>query len=319
MSHDQSRITSTAAIHGHDGAITASLELSTSKWLVTVHAPGNEKLSRHVFDAGDVARLLGLFARLRARAEQRLGGAVEIITIQEAGLDGFWLHRLLESEGIRSHVVDAASIPVPRRSRRAKSDRIDGEVLWRTLAAWLRGDPRVCSMVHAPSPAQEDCRRLVRERDSLMRERIRESNRIRGLLAAQGIRGYDPLRRDRRAALARLTTGDGRPLGRSSRKSWCAPSTGSSSSGRRSPRSRPSVARCSEATRQTPSQPGCSSSRASAPTSPPRWRSRPSSAASTIDASSPPLPGLPERHGAAARSKKSKASRRPATDACARP
>jgi transposase len=213
MSHDQSKITPTAAIHGHDGAITASLELSTSKWLVTVQAPGSERLSRHVLEAGDVARLLGLFARLRARAEQHLGGAVEIITIQEAGLDGFWLHRLLESEGIRSHVVDAASIPVPRRSRRAKSDRIDGEVLWRTLAAWLRGDPRVCSMVHAPSPAQEDCRRLVRERDSLMRERIRESNRLRGLLAAQGIRGYDPLRRDRRAALARLTTGDGRPLG----------------------------------------------------------------------------------------------------------
>ena len=102
---------------------------------------------------------------------------------------------------------------MPRRSRRAKSDKIDGEVLWRTLSAWLRGEPRVCSMVRPPSPEQEDCRRLVRERDSLMRERIRESNRIRGLLAAQGIHGYDPLRRDRRAALAKLTTGDGRPVG----------------------------------------------------------------------------------------------------------
>src|SRR5262249_48704100 len=177
------------------------------------HAPGSERLSRHVLEAGDVARLLGVFGRLRMRAEQHLGGAVEIITIQEAGLDGVWLHRLLEGGGVRSHVGDAAWVPVPRRSRRAKSDRIDGEVLWRTLAAWLRGDPRVCSMVHAPSPTQEDCRRLVRERDSLMRERIRESNRIRGLLAAQGIRGYHPLRRDRRTALARLTTGDGRPLG----------------------------------------------------------------------------------------------------------
>jgi transposase len=160
-----------------------------------------------------VTGLLRFLRRLHDRAEHRLGSAVEIITIQEAGLDGFWLHRLLESEGISSHVVDAASIPVPRRSRRAKSDGIDGETLWRTLAAWLRGEPRVCSMVRAPSPEQEDCRRLVRERDSLMRERIRQSNRIRGLLAAQGVHGYDPVRRDRRAALARLTTGDGRPLG----------------------------------------------------------------------------------------------------------
>lgn len=213
MSHDQSSIASSAATRGHHGAVTASLELSTTKWLVSVQSPGSERLSRHVLAAGDVGGLLALFARLRERAEQRLGGAVEIITIQEAGLDGFWLHRLLESEGIRSHVVDAASIPVPRRSRRAKSDRIDGETLWRTLSAWLRGEPRVCSMVHAPSPEQEDSRRLVRERDSLMRERIRESNRIRGLLAAQGIHGYDPLHRNRRVALDKLTTGDGRPLG----------------------------------------------------------------------------------------------------------
>ena len=89
MLHDQPSLTSTAATRSDHGAVTASLELSTTKWLVTVHAPGSERLSRHVLDAGDVARLLGLLARLRARTEQRLGGAVEIIPIQEAGLDGF--------------------------------------------------------------------------------------------------------------------------------------------------------------------------------------------------------------------------------------
>ncbi|BCH31593.1 IS110 family transposase [Mesorhizobium sp. L-8-10] len=213
MSHDQPSVVSTTATRSHHGAILASLELSTSRWLVTSLLPGTEKLSRHTLRAGDADQLLGLFARLRGKAERRLGGPVEIITIQEAGLDGFWLHRLLERAGIRSHVVDAASIPVPRRGRRAKSDKLDGESLWRTLAAWLRGEPRVCSMVRPPSPEQEDQRRLGREYDTLTRERTRQSNRIRGLLAAQGIRGYNPLLRNRRAALAKLTTGDGRPLG----------------------------------------------------------------------------------------------------------
>jgi transposase len=212
MLHDRSTVAATTAIQGHNGAITASLELSTKNWIVTSHTPGSEKLSAHALEAGDAAGLLALLARLLAKAQRSLGRSVEVITVQEAGLDGFWLHRLLEREGVRSYVVDAASIPMPRRSRRAKSDRIDGEVLWRTLAAFLRGEPRVCSMVRPPSPAEEDRRRLVRERDRLIRERIRHCNLIRGLLAAQGIRGYDPLRRDRRAALEKLRSADGRAL-----------------------------------------------------------------------------------------------------------
>lgn len=212
MLHDRSTIATTAAIQGHDGAITASLELSTKTWIVTSHTPGSEKLSVHTQEAGDGAGLLALFARLRAKAERSLGRPVEVIVIQEAGLDGFWLHRLLEGEGVKSHVVDAASVPMPRKRRRAKSDRIDGRVLWRTLAAWLRGEPHACSMVRPPSPEEEDRRRLVRERDRLMRERIAQTNRIRGLLTAQGVRGFNPLARNRRAALERLTTGDGRAL-----------------------------------------------------------------------------------------------------------
>ena len=70
-----------------------------------------------------------------------------IIAIQEAGLDGFWIHRVLQGEGMESHVVDAASILTSRRRRRAKTDRIDGETLVRTLLAYKRGEPRVCSMV----------------------------------------------------------------------------------------------------------------------------------------------------------------------------
>jgi len=119
---------------------------------------------------------------------------------------------VLEGEGIESHVVDAASILTSRRRRRAKTDRIDGETLLRTLMAYKRGDPRVCSMARPPTPEEEDRRRLCRERKTLVSERVQHVNRIKGLLFAQGVFGYEPLRRDRRSRLEELGTGDGRPL-----------------------------------------------------------------------------------------------------------
>jgi transposase len=201
------------AIRTQFGAIFVSLELSRSNWLMTSLSPGKgEKMSKHSVTAGDVAGLMKLFADLRRKAKARTGESYPIVTIQEAGLDGFWLHRVLQQEGIESHVVDPASIAVPRRRRRAKTDKIDGETLLRTLLAYKRGEPRVCAMVVAPSPEEEDRRRICRERESLIAERIRHVNRIKGLLFAQGISGYQPLRRDRRAKLEALRTGDGREL-----------------------------------------------------------------------------------------------------------
>jgi transposase len=190
----------------------ASIELSKSKWLVTVNSPGAEKFSRHVVDGGDSQALLGLIARLRAKAQSRCGQPVDVLLIQEAGLDGFWLHRLLVENGFESFVVDPASIAVNRRHRRAKTDSIDGEALLRTLMAFARGERRVCSMVRAPSPEEEDRRRLTRERATLIKERIQHTNRIKGLLNGQGVRDYDPLGRDRFAQLDALKTGDGRLL-----------------------------------------------------------------------------------------------------------
>jgi transposase len=202
-----------AAIRTQFGAIFVSLELSRSTWLVTSLSPGKgEKMSKRSVEAGDIAELLMLFADLKRKAQARTGESYPIITIQEAGLDGFWLHRALQQEGVESHVVDPASIATPRRRRRAKTDRLDGETLLRTLLAYKRGEPRVCAMVVAPSPEEEDRRRLCRERRTLIAERIEHVNRIKGLLFAQGISGYAPLRRDRRARLEALRTGDGRPL-----------------------------------------------------------------------------------------------------------
>jgi transposase len=200
------------AAQDHRATILVSLELSRRSWLVTVLAPGSEKMSKHNVAGGDGAALLELLARLKGQGEQRLGGPVGVVVIQEAGLDGFWIHRLLEKHGLESHVVEPASIAVPRRHRRAKTDRIDGQALMRTLAAWRRGEPRICSMVRPPSPEEEDRRRLTRERTTLSKERVQHINRIKGLLSGQGITDYEPLRRNRRTRLETLTTGDGRLL-----------------------------------------------------------------------------------------------------------
>src|SRR4051812_20510567 len=203
------------AIRTHIAAIFASLELSRSNWLVTSLSPGKgEKMSKHSVTAGDVAGLMKLFAELRRKAEARTGESYPTVTIQEAGLDGFWLHRVLRQNGVESHVVDPASIAMPRRRRRAKTDRIDGETLLRALLAYKRGEPRVCAMVVAPSPEEEDRRRLCRERKTLVAERVAHVNRIKGVLFAQGIADYEPLRSDRRSRLETLRTGDGRPCPR---------------------------------------------------------------------------------------------------------
>ncbi|HEX7678018.1 MAG TPA: IS110 family transposase [Thermoanaerobaculia bacterium] len=209
-------VTSATAVattaRSNDIRLFVSLELSKSKWVVTINNPGSEKFSKHVIEGGDGAGLLELLSRSRAKAEQRYGVQVKAIVIQEAGLDGFWIHRLLLANGIESHVVDAASIAVDRRHRRAKTDSIDGETLLRTLMAWARGERRVCSMVRAPSREDEDRRRLTRERGTLLKERIQHTNRVRGLLSGQGVQDYDPLRRDRFERLEALRTGDGREL-----------------------------------------------------------------------------------------------------------
>jgi transposase len=206
-------ISQPAAIRVDLGAIFVSLELSKSSWLVTSLSPGSEKMSRHSVPGGDMPALLACLDALRDKAQVREGQRYPVIAIQEAGLDGFWIHRALSSEDwITSHVVDAASIAVSRRNRRAKTDRIDGETLVRTLMAWTRSEPRVCSMVRVPTVEEEDRRRVGRERKALVKERTLHTNRIKGLLFSVGIRGYEPNRRDRRERLEELRTGDGKPL-----------------------------------------------------------------------------------------------------------
>ena len=133
---------------------------------------------------------------------------MEVISCYEAGYDGFWLHRLLEAQGVRNHVIDPASLQVDRRARRAKTDGIDVGKLLRSLMAYLRGEPRVWSVVRVPTIIEEDDRRLHRERSRLINERIQHVNRIKGLLAIHGIYDYEPMHPERIQRLERLRTAD---------------------------------------------------------------------------------------------------------------
>lgn len=112
------------AIRTDLGAIFVSLELSRSTWLITSLSPGGgEKLSKHSVPSGDLSALFRRFDSMREKARARMGRDFPVVTIQEAGLDGFWIHRVLSKAGIESYVVDPASIAVSRRSRRAKPTR----------------------------------------------------------------------------------------------------------------------------------------------------------------------------------------------------
>jgi transposase len=186
-------------------------ELSKAKWRLGVLLPGSQKMSRLMIAGGELTALASRLASMRAKAE-RCGKPVRILSCYEAGLDGHWLHRWLTEQGVISHVVDPSSIEVSRRARRAKTDRIDLDKLMRAFLAYVRGEPRVCSMLHVPSVEDEDRKRRSRERERLLKERTAHSNRIKALLFGQGIRDAMPLKPGFLASLDTLRTGDGRVL-----------------------------------------------------------------------------------------------------------
>jgi transposase len=137
---------------------------------------------------------------------------VRILSCYEAGFEGHWLHRWLESQGVVSHEVDPSSIEINRRARRAKTDRIDLARTMRAFLAHLRGEPLACSIVHVPTSEEEDDKRPSRERERLLKERTAHTNRIKALLHAQGIRDAKPLAHDFLRRLENARTGDGRAL-----------------------------------------------------------------------------------------------------------
>lgn len=185
-----------------------ALELSGSTWIVLSTSSMGARLRRKSVKARDLEGL----ERELARAKERFGlaSSARVISCYEAGRDGFWLHRYLVSLGVDNRVVDSSSIEVPRRQRRTKTDRLDAESLLRLLLRRVGGEERVWREVHVPPVEVEDTRQLQRELATLKRERTRLRNRMRGLLAAQGVR--IPLDRELLLRLDRVRLWDGSPL-----------------------------------------------------------------------------------------------------------
>jgi transposase len=192
--------------------LVVAVEVSKAAWVIAADVPGLQGLRVKQRLEPQADALLGAIARLTRRAADE-GMAVErTVAAYESGYSGFWLARVLRRAGVEVHVIQPVSVPVDRRVRRAKTDAIDVDLLLRTCLAFLRGEPRVCSMVPVPDEADEDARHPGREREELLAERIALTNRIGGILATPGAEGHDPLRRDRRLRLGQLRTALGEPL-----------------------------------------------------------------------------------------------------------
>jgi transposase len=191
--------------------LVVALELSGATWLVGLRSTREGRMSRHKLAAGDVTGVAALIGAAQARLLAAGCREVRVWVGYEAGRDGFWVQRRLEALGIATVVLDAASIEVPQRARRRKSDRLDLEGLVRVLLRLAQGEA-AARVVRPPSVAEEDARRPGRERERLIRERVGHVNRLKALCATQGVADCDPLRADRRARLAGLRTPSGAPL-----------------------------------------------------------------------------------------------------------
>jgi transposase len=194
-----------------DSTVVAVVEMSQSSWLVAGIVPGVE---RHPLKklAPDEAALLALLRRWQDEAAKAGRRITRIAVAYEAGRDGFWLARWLCSRGVEAHVIHPTSVAVSREHRRAKTDRLDTGLLKRTFLGWLRGEPDHCSMAAIPTLEAEDAKRPNRERETLVAERTRIVNRMKGSLARLGIRGFKPTLRWAAERLAALRTPDDEPL-----------------------------------------------------------------------------------------------------------
>jgi len=191
-----------------NSTIIAVIEMSQSSWLVAGMLPGIERQPHKKLEPSP-ERLLGLLHRWQDEAVRAGRTITRIAVAFEAGRDGFWLARWLAARGVEAHVIHPSSVAGSREHRRAKTDRLDTELLKRGFLGWLRGERGHCSMARVPTIAEEDAKRPNRERECLVGERTRIVNRIKSTLARLGIRSFKPTLRKAAERLATVHTPEG--------------------------------------------------------------------------------------------------------------
>src|SRR5439155_24364854 len=194
-----------------NGTLIAVIEMSLSSWLVAGIVPGVERQPMKKL-AVDESALLKLLHRWREEAKKAGRRIERIVVAFEAGRDGFWLARWLKVRSIEAYVIHPASVAVSREHRRAKTDRLDTELLKRAFLGWLRGERDHCKMVAIPTIKDEDAKRLNCERESLVGERSRIVNRMKAALIRLGIRGFNPKLKKAAGRLEGLHTPEGEPI-----------------------------------------------------------------------------------------------------------
>jgi transposase len=191
-----------------DSTLTAVVEMGWSQWLVAGLIPGVEREPRKKMEPESEA-LIRLLHRWRDEAVKAGRPITRITVAYEAGRDGFWLARWLDSRGIEAHVIHSTSVAVSREKRRVKTDRVDAEMLLRVFLGWLRGERGHCSMVTVPTIEAEDAMRPGREREALVAECTRIINRMKAHMARLGIHGFKPQLRSAPKKLGGIRTPEG--------------------------------------------------------------------------------------------------------------
>ena len=192
--------------------VYAAVEVSRKHWVVALQAPESGGIGLHTIAAADTAALARLVEWAREALARERGARPRVRCAYEAGYEGFWLARRLAQLGIEPLVFDPASLPASRKARRAKTDRLDAVGMLRALLAFERGEPRAPSPVRVPSVAEEDRRRLLRERRRLVKQRTLLANAIQGLLMLHGVFDLDPRKKGFAERLDVVRTGYGTPL-----------------------------------------------------------------------------------------------------------
>jgi transposase len=181
-----------AVAFDHDSTLVLGLETSGKAWDVGAIVLGVTRRPKKNFNPRDLAGILSTIERWKTEANRAGRTITRVVLTYEAGRDGFWIARYLRERGVEVHVMQPSSVAVERKGRRAKTDRLDLDMILGALLCWLRGEPRACTMVRVPSIEEEDSRQPGRAREVLVRDRLAVENRIENLICLHGITGFNP-------------------------------------------------------------------------------------------------------------------------------